>query len=214
MDLWTSLEAARNRWNVLEHPFYQRWSDGTLSRQELATYSVQYREAVIGLAEATTAAAAAASGDDAAVLDGHAAEEQAHVAIWDEFATSMGANFQDELTEETKQCRTTWAGESRDGVLEHLVAMYAIESAQPEISKTKLTGLVERYDVTDPAALRYFALHAERDIEHAAEGKELIQRNFAGADLERLTEIAEDVYRSNWELLDGVDRVLGVNDRN
>ena len=46
MDLWTRLEQARTRWNVLEHPFYQRWSRGELTRGELAAYAGQYRHAV------------------------------------------------------------------------------------------------------------------------------------------------------------------------
>ena len=35
-DVWQRIEEARDRWNVLEHPFYQRWSAGELSREELA----------------------------------------------------------------------------------------------------------------------------------------------------------------------------------
>src|SRR3954454_3425923 len=42
-DVWQRIEQARARWNVLEHPFYQRWSAGDLTREELADYSGQYR---------------------------------------------------------------------------------------------------------------------------------------------------------------------------
>src|SRR2546423_4575 len=52
MDLWTQLEQARSRWNVLEHPFYRRWSRGELAREELAAYAGQYRHAVRALADA------------------------------------------------------------------------------------------------------------------------------------------------------------------
>ena len=38
VDFFDRLEAARRRWNVLEHPFYLRWSAGELSREELAFY--------------------------------------------------------------------------------------------------------------------------------------------------------------------------------
>ena len=57
MDLWTRLEQARARWNVLEHPFYERWSRGELRRDELAAYSGQYRYAVVALADAAAGAA-------------------------------------------------------------------------------------------------------------------------------------------------------------
>jgi hypothetical protein len=44
---------------------------------------------------------------------------------------------------ETRRCAQAWtAGED---ALEHLAVLYAIEASQPEIAKTKLEGLVERY---------------------------------------------------------------------
>src|SRR5437763_1735304 len=30
MDFWSRIEQVRARWNVLEHPFYERWSRGEL----------------------------------------------------------------------------------------------------------------------------------------------------------------------------------------
>ena len=36
MDFFARLDALRERWNVLEHPFYQRGSAGELSRDEFA----------------------------------------------------------------------------------------------------------------------------------------------------------------------------------
>jgi hypothetical protein len=39
MQLIDRLDAARRRWNVLEHPFYRRWECGELSRDELTAYA-------------------------------------------------------------------------------------------------------------------------------------------------------------------------------
>ena len=33
------IDAARERWNVLEHPFYTRWEQGDLTHEELARYA-------------------------------------------------------------------------------------------------------------------------------------------------------------------------------
>jgi len=60
VEFFDRLEAVRAEWNVLEHPFYQRWSRGELDREELAFYAGEYRHAVIALAEATEAAATTA----------------------------------------------------------------------------------------------------------------------------------------------------------
>ena len=72
MDLWSRLADVQSRWNVLEHPFYTRWSRGELTRDELALYAGQYRHAVVALAGATDAAARAAVGADRAELAAHA----------------------------------------------------------------------------------------------------------------------------------------------
>jgi pyrroloquinoline quinone (PQQ) biosynthesis protein C len=48
--VWQRIEESRARHNVLEHPFYLRWSAGELSREELARYAGQYRHATEALA--------------------------------------------------------------------------------------------------------------------------------------------------------------------
>ena len=35
---WDRIEDARERWNVLRHPFYRRWTAGALSAEELGRY--------------------------------------------------------------------------------------------------------------------------------------------------------------------------------
>jgi hypothetical protein len=56
MDLFERIAAARERWNVLKHPFYTRWERGELTRPELAFYAGEYRHAVVALADAAAAA--------------------------------------------------------------------------------------------------------------------------------------------------------------
>jgi hypothetical protein len=82
VDLWSRLDAVRGRWNVLEHPFYERWSAGGLSREDLARYAGQYRHAVVALANAADHAAHAADEADFAEVAAHAGEEAAHVALY------------------------------------------------------------------------------------------------------------------------------------
>jgi pyrroloquinoline quinone (PQQ) biosynthesis protein C len=207
MDFFARLDSLRDRWNVLEHPFYTRWSEGTLERRELAFYAGEYRHAVVALAEAVDAAARASEPEVRAQLDEHAAEEAAHVELWDGFVHALEAETDRPARAETAACRESWtAGETG---LEHLVAAFTIESGQPAIADTKLRGLVERYGFEEGPATEYFALHAERDHEHAAQSRELIEERLADADLDRLLELAEGVLRGNWQLLDGVERQHG-----
>jgi pyrroloquinoline-quinone synthase len=183
MKLIERIDEARARWNVLDHPFYLRWERGELTRDELAHYAGQYRHAVVALA-----ATAAATGDDA-----HAAEEAAHIELWDDFAAALDAPLAD-ASPETRECIHAWR---RDDPLEARAVLYAIEASQPAISQTKLTGLREHYGFTE-AGTEYFSLHAERDFEHAEQSRvTLVDAP------EELATVAEAALRGNWRLLDG-----------
>ena len=206
MEFWSRLEDARARWNVLEHPFYQRWSAGELTREELAAYAGQYRHAVQALADGSASTARAADPELRTQLEAHAAEESSHVALWDDFARAIGGDPAAEPTEETAVCARAWAGEERS-LLEGLVALYAIESGQPAIARTKQEGLAAHYGIEDGEAVAYFALHAELDVEHAAAERALIEPRLSEADADALVAEAERVLRANWELLDGVERL-------
>ena len=120
-----------------------RWSAGELTREDLARYAGQYRHAVVALAQAAGSAARADAAGRAA-LAVHAGEEAAHVSLWDAFADAAGTDGPQPAEPETVVCAAAWAGDGRD-LLGHLVAMYAIESAQPEISRVKAEGLREHY---------------------------------------------------------------------
>jgi pyrroloquinoline-quinone synthase len=204
VDFFDRLEAVRERWNVLEHPFYQRWSSGELSREEIGFYAGEYRHAVVALAAALESTAEDADPAARPVIAEHAAEEAEHVELWDRFAEAAGAELEHEPRPETAVCAESWTS-GRDA-LEGLVAAYTIESGQPEISRTKLEGLVDHYGFEPGPTTEYFSLHAELDDEHAAQSRELIEERLADADLDRLLRVAEAVLRGNWELLDGVER--------
>jgi pyrroloquinoline-quinone synthase len=236
MDVFARIDEARLQYNVLEHPFYQRWSAGELSAEELGFYAGEYRHAVVALARASERAAATVGAEYRAGLARHAAEERSHIALWDEFAAAAcnGVSARDGVPEgdggaahaggsareplgETEDCVRSWtAGES---ALEHLAVLYAIEASQPAIAQTKLDGLVERYGYSpEGPAVEYFQLHATLDVEHARQARELIAELLSEDEAEarahpegtrqadRMVERATAALRGNWELLDGVDR--------
>ena len=209
MNFFDRLEAVRERWNVLEHSFYQRWSAGELSRDELSFYAGEYRHAVVALAAGLRKAADAADPALRAELAPHAAEEEAHVELWDRFAGALDAPLDAEPRAETSACAESWTA-GRDA-LEALVASFVVEAGQPAISQTKLDGLREHYGFEEGPATEYFALHAKLDVEHAAHSRELIAERLGGADEDRLLEVAEGALRGNWELLDGVERRFARN---
>jgi pyrroloquinoline-quinone synthase len=198
--VWDRIEESRRRWNVLEHPFYQRWSAGELTREELARYSGQYRHAVEAIASLSEQAAEALPGRDE--LRRHAAEELGHIRLWDGFVGAVGGQTDAVPTAETSECVEAWAAQGE--ALELLARLYAVEASQPAISRTKRTGLLERYGFEDGAGTAYFKVHEGRDVEHAAEVRELISELATEDDADRLVAAAESAYEANWLLLDGV----------
>jgi pyrroloquinoline-quinone synthase len=206
VDLWSRLDDVQSRWNVLAHPFYERWAAGRLTRGDLARFAGQYRHAVVALAKAADRAAHAADPGARAELAAHAGEEAAHVALWDAFAGAAGTDGPQPAEPETAACADAWAGDGRD-LLGHLVALYTIESAQPEVSRVKSEWLRELYGFTPGLGTAYFDLHVERDREHAAEGRALITQRLDGADEDELVAEADRILAANWGLLDGVARI-------
>lgn len=206
MQLWDRIDQVARRHDVLRHPFYVRWSEGTLARADLACYAGQYRHAVVALADAAASAARSPeAGDDASQLSAHAAAEADHVRLWDEFTRAVGGERRADPTPETRVCVSTWTGDGSRSLVDTLATMYAIESAQPEISRIKRHGLTGHYGVAETG---YFTLHEGLDAEHAAQARELIEVRRDGAGDDQLVAAAERALEANWILLDGVDRLI------
>jgi pyrroloquinoline-quinone synthase len=188
MNVIAGIDAARERWNVLEHPFYTRWEKGELTHDELARYAGEYRHAVVALARAARTAGL------------HAEEEATHITLWDDFAAALGTEAVEPLPE-TRCCASAWAAAGDE--LGAAAILYAIESGQPAISATKLRGLVEHYGFAEGSEpVEYFVLHGKRDHKHAAEARAALE----DTEDARLVSLAEAALAANWALLDGVSR--------
>jgi pyrroloquinoline-quinone synthase len=195
------VDEVRRRWDVLRHPFYERWVRGELAPSELAFYAGQYRHAVVALADS-----AAHAGDAR-----HAEEERSHVALWDGFLHFAGGDIDAAATPETEACAAAWADTRRDRAAT-LATLYAIEAAQPAISETKLAGLTKHYGASAGSdATRYFDVHAVLDHAHAAHNRQQLVAVMQSADEDRLLAEIELVLQANWQLLDGCGCALSTN---
>jgi pyrroloquinoline-quinone synthase len=200
--VWERIEESRARHNVLEHPFYVRWSAGELSREELARYAGQYRHATEALARLCGQTAENAPEQHREEIAAHATEEEAHVGLWDDFVEAAGGEIGAEPTPETAECVTAWT--APEGYLGQLARMYAIESGQPEIARTKREGLARFYGINGGPGSEYFKVHEGADHAHAGESRRLIEEAMTPEDEDALVAAAESVFKANMRLLDGV----------
>ena len=119
MELIERLDAARERWNVLEHPFYKRWSCGELTRDEFALLRrrvpARSRRAR-GHREEDRQRGARARGDRARLALGRLRRR-----LWRQTEREPSA--------ETPECVVAWTAPGNR--LEALAVMYAIEAGQP-----------------------------------------------------------------------------------
>lgn len=196
------IEKGRNECDVLQHPFYQRWSAGELTIEELGRYAGQYRYATQAIATLSEAAAAQAPEKRRAELERHAEEEREHVAMWDRFIEATGGDVDAEANAETAECVDSWTAE--DGYLATLARLYAIESGQPQISRTKLEGLSEFYGIDGGPGTEYFRVHETLDVAHADQARRLIEEAMSEEEADSVVAEAEGAFRANWRLLDGV----------
>ena len=199
---WERIEEIRAEHNVLEHPFYLRWSAGELSREELARYAGQYRHATEALARLCADTASLAPDEHRDEIELHAAEEADHVRLWDDFVEATGGEIGAEPTAETAECVQAWT--AHNGYLPGLARLYAIESGQPEIAKVKREGLARFYDINGGPGSEYFRVHEASDEGHAEESRRLIEQAMEPGDEQVVVEAAEAAFRANWRLLDGV----------
>jgi pyrroloquinoline-quinone synthase len=180
--LVSAIDAEIEKRSLLKHPFYKSWSAGALSREDLAEYSREYFQMVKIVPNlvdnANAFAMDEATGNAVAEI---MAEEKVHIELWAKFANALGVNaktLKDHSgTANTKRALAELEERTGASLAQVAAAMYAIESEQPRISRTKLDGLNKFYgmDAGDSGTL-YFREHEEADVRHAAVWKTVLDR--------------------------------------
>ena len=198
--------------NLLKTPFYQAWTAGTLSREDLAQYAAQYYQHVEAFPGYLQALAARADAALRPLVEDNLSEEldpvAPHPKLWREFAAAVGAHSQalDEaeplpaikILIETYRELCAHASPA-----EAVAALYAYEAQVPEIAAQKIAGLRRHYGISDPAALRYFAVHEEADVRHRAAWREWLTAQ-PSAETEKIAAASERALRALWSALDAL----------
>ncbi len=170
--------------HLLNHPFYQRWNAGELTRDELTEYAREYFH--YSLAFPTFVSATHMNSNDVvvrqALLENLIEEERGpenHPELWLRFCDALGMSREEVLasepSEKTQTLIDTMKGLCRDGeVHEGLAALYAYESQVPAVAQSKIDGLAKHYSITEQQAISFFTVHLLADVEHARTSEELM----------------------------------------
>src|SRR5687768_2328554 len=163
--------------HLLDHPFYQRWTCGTLTKEELQDYARNYFH--YAMAFPTFISAMHQQTEDIAVrqllLENLIEEERGdenHPELWLRFCESLGLDRETvksgTANDATRTLIATMKSLARDGALhEGLAALYAYESQIPAVAKAKIEGLAKNYAISADRDVAFFRVHMDADVVHS-----------------------------------------------
>ncbi|CAN5630592.1 TenA family transcriptional regulator [soil metagenome] len=204
--------------SLLEHPFYKKWNEGTLTKEELQQYAKQYYHFVKHFPRFVSSVHS--NCDDAAIrktLVENLADEEGyktgisdHPELWLNFAEGLGLSREEvrsaePITEVNELVEGMYDLTKDENYLKGLSALYAYEMQVPEISKTKISGLKNFYDLDDKKSIEFFAVHEEADVYHSKDELDIILSKIKSEDDSKNTiEAAKRSSELMWRFLDGV----------
>jgi len=162
-----TLDDVTARWNLLHHSFYRRWTQGTLTRDELCEYVKQYAHVV----RAVPVWLEQVRGGDTDQLAHHVEEEQSHIALWNKFGEALGLSA-DAICSAPANAATSKLirrGDELAAKGEAAPVVWALEAQTPAVAGAKLAGLSVFFGIGSHDGGEYFAVHQQMDIEHSAE---------------------------------------------
>ena len=166
--------------SLLNHPFYQAWSDGKLTREALTGYSKEYYQLVKSVPIFMTQLMDHVPDSMYNELDYHQQEEFTHIGMWERFAGGLGIPRNDLLNYNGLH-KTNHAVSGMKQLMASVEsgasAMYAFEKEIPKISQIKLDGLAEFYGITSEDATEYFREHTEADIRHTQSWQKILEES-------------------------------------
>jgi pyrroloquinoline-quinone synthase len=203
--------AIRDR-RLLDHPFYTAWTCGDLTIDDLRTYARQYYHWVSAFP--TWISAAHSNADDfesrQALLENLIDEERGprnHPELWLRFSDALGLDRDvvkaTAAFPETRQAIATMRRIARERATPAAVAaLYAYESQQPEVMRTKREGLRDRYAILD--GHDYFVEHETADLVHSAAERQIVER-CPDASAEDVRLAVDEALGATYTLLDGIE---------
>jgi pyrroloquinoline-quinone synthase len=208
------IEALIDERHLLTHPFYAKWTAGTLPKENLQEYARQYFAFESNFPRFISAIHARTAQPDVrqALLDNLWDEEHGdanHAELWLRFAEAVGVPRTDVVdatpTASTSELVETYrrvAAEAPVGAA--VAALFAYERQVPAVSAAKIDGLRAHYGITSGPGLQFFETHSALDVEHAAAERRIVEE-MGEEDEDAVVASSIEVLDAWWRFLDGVD---------
>ena len=226
---WQELNARIAKYDLLRHPFYQAWTMGQLTHDDLRAYAADYYHHVAAFPEylrifeerlnpaeggpAVREMAEAVSQNRGDEEGAGSPDGRSHAELWLDFAEGMGANRTmvkgHRPVAEVRELISTFEKIAEEGTpAEALAAFYAYESQVPRVAREKAAGLLSRYGA-DTKACHYFILHTTADVHHSQVWRDLLEQQLSATGEGCAThalDAAEKIAQALWCALDGIER--------
>lgn len=212
---WQAIDMVIDKNSLLKSKFYQAWSKGELTKEDLQHYAGQYYALestfprLLSSVHANCEDPSVRQGILENLIDEERGNEN-HRELWLRFAEGLGLDREevinakrDEATQECVDQLMALAKDANPAV--GLSALYAYESQFPAVSQSKIDGLKSFYGIDDERTLSFFNVHKEADVWHSEEERKMIEK--LGADQETVHKAAEKSTKALLHFLDGVDKV-------
>ena len=219
---WKEIEAVIMEKSLLKHPFYQAWTMGTLTREDLCVYARQYYQQESRFPRFVSAVHSncpelKVRQELLKNLNEEESGPENHPELWLRFAQAVGASRESVgdavALPQTVACISAFDALSRSKRWwVGLAALYAYEAQQPDVARTKIEGLKARYGLHSKDALGFFEVHQAADAWHSEVEKQILMRQAdrnPGVQAEIWDAVSEACNALN-TLLDGVCQVRGI----
>ncbi len=197
--------------HLLNHPFYQAWTRGELSKECLKEYAKEYYHHVKAFPRYLSAVHSHTENTETRrhILNNLIEEEGGqpnHPELWRNFAKSLGAtdeelNYHVPSKSIQEVVHTFMDICKNDTTAEGIAALYAYESQIPPICLSKIAGLKEHYSMQNPEDWKYFTIHIEADKEHAAIERDLLSHYVKKDNESSITTSVERILNVLWNFL-------------
>ena len=208
------LDALIEKYNLLNHPFYEAWSKGELSKTDLQRYAKDYFHHVLAFPTYVSGVHNRIPDirDRQVMLENLLEEEHGpenHPELWLRFAEGIGvsrAAVEEHMPSGAVSnfVRTFQRVTRHANPLVGLSALFAYESQVPHVAHEKIAGLKKYFGVKDARTLQFFDVHEKADVEHSQDERKLIERYAKQGDHDLALRETEKVLRGVWRVLSSV----------